>query len=62
MFLKELVLRLKRTLWGQFLREIFPLKKKPKSSTNMGAITGILLTAFWAVLFGGAYFPQRWDL
>jgi hypothetical protein len=27
MFLKELVLRLNRTLWGQFLREICHFKK-----------------------------------
>jgi hypothetical protein len=39
MFLKELVLRLNRTLWGQFLREIRPFKNDPK----IGAITGILL-------------------
>jgi hypothetical protein len=47
MFLKELVLRLNRTLWGQFLREICPFRKNdPKIGANIGAITGILLTAF----------------
>jgi hypothetical protein len=43
--LKELVLRLNRSLWGQFLREICPFKKSdPKIGANIGAITGILLT------------------
>jgi hypothetical protein len=42
--LKELVLRLNRTLWGQFLREICPRKKcTPKSGAVNGIITGILL-------------------
>jgi hypothetical protein len=45
MFLKELVLRLNRTLWGQFLREICPFEKKdPKIGANIGAISGILLS------------------
>jgi hypothetical protein len=41
MFLKELVLRLNRTLWGQFFREICPFKK---NDPKIGAITGILLS------------------
>jgi hypothetical protein len=44
MFLKELVLRLKRTLWGQFLREICPLKMTPKYNAASGIIAGELLT------------------
>jgi hypothetical protein len=44
MFLKELVLRLNRTLWGQFLREICPLKKMtPKYNAASGIIAGELL-------------------
>jgi hypothetical protein len=46
MFLKELELRLNRSLWGQFLREKRPFKKSdPKICANIGAVTGILLTA-----------------
>jgi hypothetical protein len=44
MFLKELLLRLNRTLWGQFLREIYPFKKMtPKVGRINTAITGKLL-------------------
>jgi hypothetical protein len=44
MFLKELVLRLNRTLWGQFLREICPLRKTtPKYDAASGIIAGELL-------------------
>jgi hypothetical protein len=42
--LKELVLWLSSSLWGQFLREICPRKKyTPKSGAFNGTITGILL-------------------
>jgi hypothetical protein len=54
MFLKELVLRLNRTLWGQFLREICPFKKSdPKSGAVNGPITGILLST-------GTYVKVHW--
>jgi hypothetical protein len=44
MFLKELLLRLNRTLWGQFLREICPFEKMtPKVGRNMTAIARKLL-------------------
>jgi hypothetical protein len=43
MFLKELVLRPNRTLWGQFLREIYPLKQMtPKYDAASGIIAGEL--------------------
>jgi hypothetical protein len=43
--LKELVLRLNRTLCGQFLREICPLKKMtPRYNAASGIIAGELLT------------------
>jgi hypothetical protein len=39
MFLKELLLRLNRTLWGQFLREICLFKKMtPKVGRNRKAV------------------------
>jgi hypothetical protein len=42
--LKELLLRLNRTLWGQFLREICPFKKMtPKFGRNITAIARKLL-------------------
>jgi hypothetical protein len=42
--MKELVSWLSRSLWGQFLREIWPPKKyTPKSGAVNGTITGILL-------------------
>jgi hypothetical protein len=42
--LKELVLCLNRTLWGQFLREICPLKKMTtKYNAASGIIAGELL-------------------
>jgi hypothetical protein len=42
--LKELVLRLNISLWGQFLKEKRPFKKvTPKVGANIGAITRILL-------------------
>jgi hypothetical protein len=44
MFLKELLLRLNRTLQGQFLREICPFKKMtPKIGRNITAIARKLL-------------------
>jgi hypothetical protein len=65
--LKELVLCLNRTLWGQFFREIYPRKKfTPKSGAVNSTITGILLTGFWLWRqywrkFGDFFFkgPQR---
>jgi hypothetical protein len=42
--LKKVVLLLNRTLWGQFLREICPLKKMtPKYDAASGIIAGELL-------------------
>jgi hypothetical protein len=38
MFLKELVSCLNRTLWGQFLREICPLKNDPFLCAVNGAV------------------------
>jgi hypothetical protein len=47
MFLKDVESWLKRGQNLPFLREICPRKKcTPKIGANIGAITGILLTAF----------------
>jgi hypothetical protein len=64
MFLKELVLRLNRTLWGQFLREICPLKKMtPKYNAASGIIAGELLTApKKGFIFLGGISPSKLDL
>jgi hypothetical protein len=56
MFLKELLLGLNRTLWGQFLREICPFKKMtPKVGRKITAITEKLL------MFAPMNNPNEWS-